>query len=82
MVLTAASMPCAIASASTSTSARWMSGVNTNGRWICGSGSRSDEPRDLLALDVVALFAERGRVREVFGLAGRDEAVELVRVAR
>ena len=56
-----------------------MSGVNTNGSSICGSGSRSREPIDLLVLHVVALGAERGSVREVVRLALGDEAVGTLR---
>ena len=54
--------------------ARPMSGVNRNGSSICGSGSRSREPVDLLVLERVPLGAERGGVREVVGLAVGDEA--------
>ena len=52
-----------------------MSGVKTNGNSICGNGSRSREPHDLLVLQRCALGAERGRVREVVGLALRHETV-------
>ena len=59
-----------------STSAGPMSAVKRNGSRICGSGSRSREPRDLLVLDGVALGAEarpraRGRRPRVRTRSGR-----------
>ena len=68
-IVTVARSRASSASASTSSCGRVMSGVKTNGSSICGSGSRSRESFDLLVLQRVPFVAERGRVREVVGLA-------------
>ena len=81
-IVTAARSRASNASASTSSSARVMSGVNTNGSSICGSGRRVAQPLDLFVLQRVPLLEERGRVREVVGFASRDEAVARVASSR